>query len=83
MQSYNGTLYQNASAWGTGGLITQCANIAPNSSLTLTAPGPSYLLGKLSLLFWAQYTTSAPDLRLTLASSDNRLPQVGCLHVYS
>ncbi len=26
--------------------------------------------------FWAQYATSTPDLQLSLASTDNTLPQV-------
>ena len=75
-QSYNATLYQNASALGAGELITQCTKLAPNGTLVFTASGPGYFLGKLSLSFWAQYATSARDLQLSLASSDGTLPQV-------
>ena len=75
-QSYNSTLYQNASAVGAGELITQCSSISPNGSLVFTAPGQGYFLGKLSMSFWAQYMTSTPDLQLSLASTDHLLPQV-------
>lgn len=75
-QSYNATVYQNASALGAGELITQCAKLAPNSTLAFKASGPGYFLGKLSLSFWAQYATSTHDLQLSLASSDDTLPQV-------
>jgi len=75
-QSYNSTLYQNASAAGAGELITQCSSIAPNGTFVFTAPGQGYFLGKLSMSFWAQYTTSTPDLQLSLATTDNTLPQV-------
>lgn len=75
-QSYNSTLYQNASAMGAGELIIQCSSISPNGSLVFTAPGQGYFLGKLSMSFWAQYTTSTPDLQLSLASTDDTLPQV-------
>ena len=78
-QSYNSTLYQNASALGVGELITQCSAIAPNGSLVFTAPGPGFFLGKLSLMFWAQYATSTSDLQLSLASTDTTLPEVDLL----
>ncbi|KAL0029567.1 hypothetical protein WJX79_004717 [Trebouxia sp. C0005] len=77
-QSYNSTLYQNASAMGAGELIIQCSSISPNGSLVFTAPGQGYFLGKLSMSFWAQYTTSTPDLQLSLASTDDTLPQGSC-----
>ncbi len=75
-QSYNSTLYQNASAVGAGELIMQCSSISPNGTLVFTAPGQGYFLGKLSMIFWAQYATNTPDLQLSLASTDYTLPQV-------
>ena len=80
IQGYNTILYPSASAPGAGELITQCAIIAPDSSFTLTAPGPGFFLGKLSIAFWAQYATTADDLQLTLAASDRTLPQVPFMH---
>ncbi|DBB12456.1 hypothetical protein WJX82_006372 [Trebouxia sp. C0006] len=77
-QSYNSTLYQNASALGAGELIMQCSSIAPNGTLVFTAPGQGYFLGKLSMSFWAQYATSTPDLQLSLATTDTSLPQGSC-----
>lgn len=72
-EGYNTILYPNVSALDSGDLITQCAIIAPNGSFAFTAPGPNFFLGKLSITFWA---TSSHDLQLTLASSDDTLPQV-------
>jgi len=75
-QSYNSTLYQNASAVAAGEVIMQCSSISPNGSLVFTAPGPGYFLGKLSMTFWAQYAANTPDLHLSLASTDHTFPQV-------
>ena len=80
VQGYNTIIYPNASDLDSGELITQCAMMAPSGSLTFTAPGPSFFLGKLSITFWAQYATGSRDLQLTLASSDDPLPQVHICH---
>ena len=80
VQSYNTIIYPSAPALNPGELITQCAITAPNGSFTFTAPGPNFFLGKLSITFWAQYASGSRDLQLTLASSDNTLPQVHMCH---